>query len=126
MTELLINSKPITEVFYLCDTQHVTKTNYHSSVKDFPKRRRCTQCHKGANYVGYSVLGKGERVPNPKNTVPQDEFDDSPESELNQPLVPGSDFTKGHYKSLRERRTEEELELILEARLEKLRKSRGE
>lgn len=116
----------ITEVYYLCQEQHVTMVKYHSSVKNFPQTARCSTCTFAAHYVGSATLGKGSPVPNPKNSVAEENEIAENAAHQRPNLKAGDWYTKSHLEALFERRTEEELETLLEARLAKLRASRGE
>lgn len=124
--QLPIFNPQVTEVYYLCQEQHVTMVKYHSSVKNFPQKARCSTCTFASNYVGSVVLGKGSPVPNPKNSIAED-YEIAENAASHRPAIKGGEwYTQSHLEALFERRTEEELETLLESRLAKLRASRGE
>lgn len=130
------NSAPTIDVMYQCAQSHVSEIKYHAQVTDYPKTIACKRCHKEAKFIASSKTPTDEYIPDPKrlrvdmkgSELVEDEPELIDDLELDsRPLsenVPGG-FTFGHLKALKERRTNEELEALLQERLEILRASRA-
>lgn len=111
------NLAPTIEVLYICDRKHITTVKYHAQVIDFPRTSNCRQCHEKSKYVASAATPTDEHVPDPKK-LSVDLRGDSEGVEEDDHISNSGRFTSGHLQALHERRTNEELEAILQERLE--------
>ena len=116
------NLAPFVEVVYMCDGKHVSTIKFHAQVRDYPKSWNCVTCHKKARYIASASTPTDEYVPDPKKLSAEMKSDDDTFNDPSEKTISDEGrYTYSHLQALRERRTQEELEALLNARLEALR-----
>lgn len=110
---------PTVEVLYICEMKHVTTVKFHAQVKDFPKSWNCGSCHRKNKYIASASTPTDEYIPDPKKMSAELRNDNGDTDLDEEDVTVGTErYTRGHLQALHERRTNEELEALLQERLE--------
>lgn len=122
-------SAPTQKVVFVCEAGHVTEKRFHVQVKELPSQWDCATCHKPAKFAASVTPQSDETVPDPRRGyvdpnvlhAGEEEQEDALEQKSPTPDYSGGFFTPEHHAALRARRTEAELEALLQERLTILR-----
>lgn len=114
---------PTQTVVFTCEAGHVTEVLFHVQVKELPAQWDCKVCHKPARFAASVTPQSDEKVPDPRRGYVDPSVLNPVVEDTQSKFIPSPTdfFTPEHHAAVRARRTEAELEALLEERLAILR-----